>query len=101
MDEKAHFLKFWKKEADATRKVLSRIPEGSTYRPDPKSRTAREIAWLMVRALMSRCNESGIRATTDNQRVRRAGKMQGVQTPAMISIGEASRESRKPRAESR
>jgi uncharacterized damage-inducible protein DinB len=29
--------------------VLSRIPEGSTYRPDPKSRTAREIAWLIVR----------------------------------------------------
>jgi uncharacterized damage-inducible protein DinB len=29
--------------------VLSRIPEGATYRPDPKSRTAREIAWLMVR----------------------------------------------------
>ena len=49
MDEKAHFLKFWDKEAAATRKVLSRIPEGSTYRPDPKSRTAREIAWLIVR----------------------------------------------------
>jgi len=49
MDQKTHFLKFWQKEADATRKVLSRIPEGSTYRPDPKSRTAREIAWLMVR----------------------------------------------------
>ena len=49
MDQKAHFLKFWQKEADATRKVLSRIPEGATYRPDPKSRTAREIAWLMVR----------------------------------------------------
>ena len=49
MDEKAHFLKFWEKEAAATRKVLSRIPEGSTYRPDPKSRTAREIAWLIVR----------------------------------------------------
>lgn len=49
MDQKAHFLKFWEKEAAATRKVLSRIPEGSTYRPDPKSRTAREIAWLIVR----------------------------------------------------
>ena len=49
MDQKAHFMKYWKKEADATRKVLSRIPEGSTYRPDPKSRTAREIAWLIVR----------------------------------------------------
>ena len=49
MDEKALFLKFWDKEAPATRKVMSRIPEGSTYRPDPKSRTAREIAWLIVR----------------------------------------------------
>ena len=43
------FLKFWEKEAATTRKVLSRIPEGSTYRPDPKSRTAPEIAWLIVR----------------------------------------------------
>lgn len=49
MDEKAHFLKTWSKEAPATRAVLSRIPEGSDYRPDPKSRTAREIAWLIVR----------------------------------------------------
>lgn len=47
MDEKTLFLNFWKKEAVATRKVLSRIPEGD-YRPDPKSRTAREIAWLIV-----------------------------------------------------
>ncbi len=49
MDAKTRFLKYWDKEADATRKVLSRIPEGSSYRPDPKSRTAREIAWLIVR----------------------------------------------------
>ena len=49
MDEKTLFLKYWQKEAPATRKVISRIPEGSDYRPDPKSRTAREIAWLMVR----------------------------------------------------
>ena len=49
MDQKALFLKFWEKEAPATRKVLSRIPEGRDYRPDPKSRTAREIAWLIVR----------------------------------------------------
>ena len=49
MDEKALFLKFWEKEAPATRKVLSRIPqEKSDYKPDPKSRTAREIAWLLV-----------------------------------------------------
>jgi uncharacterized damage-inducible protein DinB len=49
MDEKALLLSFWEKEAPATRKVLERIPEGSDYRPDPKSRTAREIAWLIVR----------------------------------------------------
>jgi uncharacterized damage-inducible protein DinB len=49
MDDKSLFLQFWEKEAAATRKVISRIPEGSTYRPDPKSRTAREIAWLIAR----------------------------------------------------
>ena len=49
MDEKAHFLQIWKKEAPATLAVLSRIPYGSDYKPDPKSRTAREIAWLIVR----------------------------------------------------
>jgi DinB family len=49
MDEKALFLQFWEKEAAATRAVISRIPEGSDYRPDPKSRPAREIAWLIVR----------------------------------------------------
>ena len=45
MDEKSLFTKFWENESKTTRKVLSRIPEGSDYRPDPKSRTAREIAW--------------------------------------------------------
>ena len=45
MDEKALFTSFWTKEAKTTRKVLSRIPDGSDYRPDPKSRTAKEIAW--------------------------------------------------------
>lgn len=49
MDEKDLFLKFWNKEAEATRKVISRVPEGSNYRPDPKSRTARELAWLIAR----------------------------------------------------
>jgi uncharacterized damage-inducible protein DinB len=49
MDHKTFFMKQWEKEANATRKVITRIPEGSTYRPDPKARTAREIAWLMVR----------------------------------------------------
>src|SRR5580765_4615306 len=50
MDEETLFLKFWEKEAPATRKVISRIPEArSDYRADPKARTAREIAWLIVR----------------------------------------------------
>ena len=48
MDEKALFTKFWTHEATTTAKVLSRIPEGSDYRPDPKSRTAQEIAWQIV-----------------------------------------------------
>jgi uncharacterized damage-inducible protein DinB len=43
------FLRLWAKELPTTRKVLERIPEGSDYRPDPKSRTAKEIAWLIVR----------------------------------------------------
>lgn len=50
MNELALFVKFWEKEAPATRKVIARIPEGrSDYRPDPKSRNARELAWLIVR----------------------------------------------------
>ena len=48
MDDKPLFVKFWTKEAKTTRNVLSRIPEGSDYRPDPKSRTACEIAWQIV-----------------------------------------------------
>jgi len=49
VNQKSLFLQFWKHEAVATRKVISRIPqEESDYRPDPKSRTAREIAWLLV-----------------------------------------------------
>jgi len=48
VDDKPLFVKFWTKEAKTTRNVLSRIPEGSDYRPDPKSRTACEIAWQIV-----------------------------------------------------
>jgi uncharacterized damage-inducible protein DinB len=48
MDEKSLFTGFWNKESKTTSKVLSRIPEGSDYRPDAKSRTAREIAWQIV-----------------------------------------------------
>ena len=53
MDQKALFLSYWEKETPATQKVIARIPEGSDYRPDPKSRTAREIAWLIVREQMT------------------------------------------------
>jgi uncharacterized damage-inducible protein DinB len=45
MDEKTLFTGFWTKESKTTRNVIARIPEGSDYRPDPKSRTAQEIAW--------------------------------------------------------
>ena len=48
MDEKKLFTGFWTDEAKTTSKVLSRIPEGADYRPDPKSRTAQEIAWQIV-----------------------------------------------------
>ena len=48
MDEKTLFTKFWTDESKTTRNVLSRIPDGSDYKPDPKSRTAQEIAWQIV-----------------------------------------------------
>jgi uncharacterized damage-inducible protein DinB len=48
LDEKSLFTRFWDHESKTTRKVLSRIPDGSDYRPDPKSRTAQEIAWQIV-----------------------------------------------------
>jgi uncharacterized damage-inducible protein DinB len=48
MDEKSLFTEFWTNESKTTRNVLARIPEGSNYRPDPKSRTAHEIAWQIV-----------------------------------------------------
>lgn len=49
MNQKNLFLQFWKHEAHATRKVIARIPEErSDYQPHPQSRTALELAWLMV-----------------------------------------------------
>jgi len=48
MDEKALFTKFWTKELKTTRNVIARIPEANDYRPDPRSRTAMEIAWQIV-----------------------------------------------------
>ncbi|MEO5904682.1 MAG: DinB family protein [Gemmatimonadaceae bacterium] len=48
MDEKSLFTKFWTDESKTTHNVLARIPDGSDYRPDPKSRTAQQIAWQIV-----------------------------------------------------
>jgi uncharacterized damage-inducible protein DinB len=49
MDFKDFFIRYWEKEAPATRKVIGRIPQDRCeYRADPKARTAREIAWLIV-----------------------------------------------------
>ena len=48
MDEKTLFTGFWTNESKTTRNVLARIPEGSDYKPDPKSRTAHDIAWQIV-----------------------------------------------------
>ena len=48
MDEQARFTALWIAESRTTSKVLSRIPDGATYKPDPKSRTAQEIAWQIV-----------------------------------------------------
>jgi uncharacterized damage-inducible protein DinB len=48
MDEQALFTQFWSNESRTTRNVLARIPDGSHYKPDPKSRTAQEIAWQIV-----------------------------------------------------
>ena len=47
--------------------MLSRIPEGSDYRPDPKSRPAREIAWLIVREEIALADglEKGVFEWTD------------------------------------
>jgi uncharacterized damage-inducible protein DinB len=48
MDDRALFTGFWEHESKTTRNVIARIPEGSAYRPDPKSRTASEIAWQIA-----------------------------------------------------
>ena len=54
------FLRLWAKELPTTRKVLERIPEGSDYRPDPKSRTAREIAWLDTQIRKQKARRGGV-----------------------------------------
>ena len=62
MDDKSLFTKFWTDESKTTRNVISRIPEGSDYRPDSKSRTAQEIAWQIV------CEEKMIIEALENGR---------------------------------
>jgi uncharacterized damage-inducible protein DinB len=63
MDEKALFTKFWTQEAKTTSKVISRIPENNNYKPDPKSRTAMEIAWQIV------CEEKMLMEAIDTGKV--------------------------------
>jgi uncharacterized damage-inducible protein DinB len=63
MNERALFTTFWTNESRTTSKVLSRIPDGSDYRPDPKSRTAKEIAWQIV------CEEQMIIAALETGKV--------------------------------
>jgi uncharacterized damage-inducible protein DinB len=48
MTEQELFTKLWTHETQTTRTVFSRIPENSSYKPDPKSRTAQEISWQIV-----------------------------------------------------
>jgi uncharacterized damage-inducible protein DinB len=76
MDEQSLFTKFWTDESKTTRKVLAKIPEGSDYRPDPKSRTAREIAWQIV------CEEKMIIDALEN------GKAHWAPQPIPSSIDE-------------
>ena len=76
MDDKALFTKFWEDESKTTSKVISRIPEGSDYRPDPKSRTASEIAWQIV------CEEKMIIDALEN------GKADWAPGPAPATIKE-------------
>ena len=64
MDEKALFTHFWSGEARTTQKVFERIPEGSDYRPDDRSRTAQEIAWQIL------CEEQMIIEALETGRVR-------------------------------
>jgi len=79
MDEKSLFTQFWTNESKTTRKVLAKIPEGSDYRPDPKSRTAREIAWQIV------CEEKMIIDALEN------GKADWAPPPIPSSIDEVVR----------
>ncbi len=76
MDDRALFTTFWEKESKTTRNVIARIPEGSDYRPDPKSRTAGEIAWQIA------CEEKMLIDALET------GKAEWKPTPAPATIKE-------------
>jgi uncharacterized damage-inducible protein DinB len=76
MDDRSLFTGFWEHEGRTTRKVIARIPEGSDYRPDPKSRTASEIAWQIV------CEEKMLVDALES------GKMEWNPAPAPFTIAE-------------
>ena len=78
MDEKALFTKFWTDESKTTSKVISRIPEGSKYKPDDASRTAQEIAWQII------CEEKMLLDALDN------GKAEWAPPPMPESAKEVS-----------
>ena len=80
MDEKALFAQFWENESATTAKVFGRIPEGSDYRPDAKSRTAAEIAWQIV------CEEKMIVEALES------GKVQWSPPPMPSSMKEITEE---------
>jgi uncharacterized damage-inducible protein DinB len=49
MSEKDQFIQTWEKEFETTSKVLRSCPPGKEdFRPAPKSRTTRELAWMFV-----------------------------------------------------
>jgi len=74
VDEQALFTGFWTNESKTTRNVLARIPEGSDYKPDPKSRTAKDIAWQIV------CEEKMLIDALET------GKMEWTPTPAPATM---------------
>lgn len=76
MTEQQLFAGFWEHEAKTTQRVFARIPEGSTYRPDPKSRTAQQIAWQMI------CEERFIVESLET------GRMNWVPTPMPATMAE-------------
>jgi uncharacterized damage-inducible protein DinB len=76
VDEKSLFVGFWTNESKTTLKVFARIPEGSQYRPDPKSRTAQEIAWQII------CEERMIIEALES------GKAEWAPSPMPVTIRE-------------